>query len=228
MLSQPPSLCRRGFTLIELLAVIAVIGILSAILIPAMGRVREASHATGCQSNLRQLGQLLLMYSVQNGGKLPGESRPYWDAAALSMLAENDDGSVPYNPILHCPSDEFVRTTGEARSYAYSPVMCNPGGRYGNESMYGVHLPEPNQGIQLNNIVHPGQVAMLVEFPHVLNVYDRGAYAVYASLLPLHDGGMNVAFADGSVRNIKDSPELQSSGAHGLREFVNRYLKNSQ
>ncbi|WP_269526705.1 prepilin-type N-terminal cleavage/methylation domain-containing protein [Coraliomargarita parva] len=226
MLSPSP-FHRRGFTLIELLAVIAILGVLSAILIPAVGRVREAGNTSVCQSNLRQLGQLLLMYSVQNGGQLPGESLPHWDAAALSMIAEAEDGIVPYNSILQCPSDEFERTNGDARSYAYNPVLCNPGGRYGNESMYGINLPEANKGILLSNIAHPDRVALLVEFPHALNLYDRGAYAVYAKLLSLHDGGMNVAFADGSVRNIQDTPELQSSGAHGLRQFVNLYMRNS-
>ena len=49
----PSSRLRRGFTLIELLTVIAIIGILAAILIPTVGTVRKKSKAGDCVSRLR-------------------------------------------------------------------------------------------------------------------------------------------------------------------------------
>jgi prepilin-type N-terminal cleavage/methylation domain-containing protein/prepilin-type processing-associated H-X9-DG protein len=65
------SVRRKGFTLVELLVVIGIIALLISILLPSLNRARETANRVKCGSNMRQVGQAILLYANENKGNYP-------------------------------------------------------------------------------------------------------------------------------------------------------------
>jgi len=61
---------NRAFTLIELLVVIAIIAVLMGVLMPGLRKAREAARRISCGSRLRQWGQAVFMYGMDNDNRL--------------------------------------------------------------------------------------------------------------------------------------------------------------
>jgi prepilin-type N-terminal cleavage/methylation domain-containing protein/prepilin-type processing-associated H-X9-DG protein len=130
---------RRGFTMLEVLVVIAIIGVLAALLVPAIQAAREAARRIQCRNNLKQMGLALHNYHNVFGAfpmgyvsptqSLPLATSPGWGWAALMLpqldqrvLYDSANFSLPieFNEnhtarttavgVYACPSDRDVGT----------------------------------------------------------------------------------------------------------------------
>ena len=132
-------LAVRAFTLVEMLVVIAIIGTLVALLLPAVQRAREASRRSTCANNMRQLGLATLQYE-QRFRSIPGLFEPIpaermksqsgypnttWlvtlmadlERQAISASDLAGELSRTYVEIFVCPTDGTKQRTGPDDSY---------------------------------------------------------------------------------------------------------------
>ncbi|MEI8291325.1 MAG: prepilin-type N-terminal cleavage/methylation domain-containing protein [Verrucomicrobiota bacterium] len=118
----------RAFTLVELLTVIAIIALLTALLLPVLGRTKESARATVCLSNLRQIGIALQIYVQENNNKLPMlrdvptnpvEAATNFFPAIHKVLAPH----LGNTNVLRCPSDSqrYFELTGS--SYSWNSLL---------------------------------------------------------------------------------------------------------
>ncbi len=93
---------QSGFTLLELLVVIGIISMLLAIILPSLYKAQGRVRTVTCQSNLKQWGINMLIYSSDNDGFLPSNSRD-WVAALLPYSSEASPADNGKNSIACCP-----------------------------------------------------------------------------------------------------------------------------
>jgi prepilin-type N-terminal cleavage/methylation domain-containing protein/prepilin-type processing-associated H-X9-DG protein len=197
---------RAAFTLIELLTVIAIIGILAAILIPVVGKVRDSAARANCVSNLRQIGTGIHLFADDHGGRMPGpyhapilhsttgtagatkhftnDMADYYQEGA-SSLSEPTVIDILVSPTFRrrFGSDEEIRNGLSYRLNTADEL-------FGNNSSGA--LPNP---LLLHSIENPTMMWMVIDVDRT--IYVPGGYTIAPA--PLHGSTRNVLYVDGHV-----------------------------
>jgi prepilin-type N-terminal cleavage/methylation domain-containing protein/prepilin-type processing-associated H-X9-DG protein len=101
---------KRGFTLIELLVVIAVIALLLAILMPALQKAKEQGQRVVCQSNLKNYGVAIFMYTGDNDDKFCNPGSCYFSQSSAYSVEAGLSSPIH---LRWCNGDLYLRNHPE-------------------------------------------------------------------------------------------------------------------
>jgi prepilin-type N-terminal cleavage/methylation domain-containing protein/prepilin-type processing-associated H-X9-DG protein len=164
---------NRAFTLIELLVVVAVIGVLSALSLPAIQRARRSANGAICVNNLRQLGLGAHLYWSDNDN-MPFQYKlgptnngdVYW-FGWIERGAEGERRFDVTQGVLYPYVRDSVRTCPQL-NYAMAEFKLKArGAAYGYG--YNLHLsPTPNKPIvKMNSVARPTDLALFADAAQV-------------------------------------------------------------
>lgn len=138
---------RGAFSLTELVVVVGVIGLLIGLLMPVLGKARDRARQAVCESNLRQIGDALLMYANNSKGWLYPVGPPGGDGlpTTLGTTKPRDERWPVYvfgrwnPPILICPSDDHP---AEEHSYVLNQHLADHQVTYSATNLGGLYSSE--------------------------------------------------------------------------------------
>lgn len=230
----------RGFTLVELLTVVAILGVLAALVLATLSSAKGQAQAASCRNNLAQIGKAIALYtsdfsvypgtrgapisvtprSASNG---PPQWDQMWDHRLLPYVFGN-------RKVFSCPADmtppgwpPFPPTNSLLTNYSYGYNAFGTAVQFPNLNL-GLGYP----GIPENNLTSPilevnesqirapsDMVAVgdLTDFPGVFDVTIKpNSPSPYAGApAARHDGGANIVFCDSHIEFAKRTNWIAST-----------------
>jgi prepilin-type N-terminal cleavage/methylation domain-containing protein len=197
-----------GFTLVELLVVIAIIAILSALLLPGMGRAKEASRTVSCKNNLRQLSVACATYTLDFRGRLP-----YFLNWLYTKPGKLETGQLyPYlknKAVYLCPTDRIALESGK-RMPAPPSAPIFGGTQSKRDYSYAMncglcHVNDPSK------FISPGRTLLFMEAELGQNDYSGqvGPAVGSRTLATRHSARGHLMFSDFHVETVKAATAIR-------------------
>lgn len=214
-------LIAAGFTLTELLTVIAIIGILAAIIIPVVGNVRASAQKSQCMSNLREWGNAVHLFSQDFKGLVVANNdlglgtkiySPYFGQEVMRLVT--GDVKSSQEAMSHCPTapsdsgdPHYLR-----RCYGFGRPNDTPWNTYSLKSFspnYDEGKADKNVTAYMSNqVARPSTLLLMIEMAPGTDgqTVDRGSQ-LESKVRPIqiddskmrHGGVVNALFFDGHV-----------------------------
>lgn len=245
---QRIELRARGVTLVELLVVVAIIGVITAITLPAIQSARESARSTDCKNRLRQLG-----LAIQN---IAGEGRGMSTLRGNMGHVTENQNKMGTGYLWQCPSQYPSIVDGNELSYlrvwsgtakSEAEMATKRDGFYAEPDLRRVydgtsHTVAIADGWQDLTITNASQTDVVDHYfggPELSNEYGSTGVPVNSfkradvdfdgkeiSFGSYHRGGINAVFLDGHTRYISQSvtPDVwEALGTHAGGDYTSEY-----
>ncbi len=209
---------KGAFTLIELLTVIAIIGILAAIMMPVVSRVRASARNANCVSNLRQVHIGIMGYAADNKDYFPsvnmrqgGKYVQWWRIVQPYMGASSEDNFQAYK-VQQCPEVLILAISVMAGAVNDPRTLPNYGmndqlGQVGDDSSPSTIYGKRKRLADVRNpsrTILAGDNSVEPESPQARLSPDKAAKQG-----DKHRTGSNFVWVDGHVSSWKDVSRLE-------------------